>query len=397
MPVGAWVHRELSRPSPLLALAVLTAMVTTAAKGQDPVVPDSTRDSTEVATKVKPDDGRFRFTPLLAPGYNPEMEFLIAGGFLLSFKTDPRDSLLPRSTLSATVSWGSVGAINVASRFSSYWMQDRLRVRLDLSLKDMTDGYWGVGFDAGLEPTSNDSTTEYNRTWWAIKPAVLWAVRPNLYVGGLVDVNRTSATDVNPVMAADSAFVAGGPEILNTGLGVALEYDSRDVPNNAWSGLFLSWNAMAYGRTLGGDFTYQTVVIDYRQYLPLGRPGRTLAWQVRSRLSFGDTPWPELALLGSGYDFRGYREGRFRAPQTLSATVEYRSMFRKSGGNLSRHGFTVFAGLGVLGDKRFSLEGPLPQYGVGYRFELQPRANVRVDFARGKQSSGIYFNFQEAF
>jgi hypothetical protein len=72
-------------------------------------------------------------------------------------------------------------------------------------------------------------------------------------------------------------------------------------------------------------------------------------------------------------------------------------MFRKSSGNLSRHGFTLFAGLGVLGDKRFNLEGPLPQYGVGYRFELQPRANVRVDFARGRQSSGIYFNFQEAF
>jgi hypothetical protein len=72
-------------------------------------------------------------------------------------------------------------------------------------------------------------------------------------------------------------------------------------------------------------------------------------------------------------------------------------MFTKSGGKLSRHGFTVFAGLGVLGDKRFALEGPLPQYGAGYRFELQPRANVRVDYARGRQTSAVYFNFQEAF
>jgi hypothetical protein len=49
------------------------------------------------------------------------------------------------------------------------------------------------------------------------------------------------------------------------------------------------------------------------------------------------------------------------------------------------------------GDKRFRLEGPLPQVGVGYRFELQPRANVRIDFATGVKSTAVYFNFQEAF
>lgn len=396
MPAGAWLHRELSGPRSWLALAVVTTLVTTAAQGQEPVA-DSVPDTTHVVAKAKPDDGKFRFTPLLAPAYNPEMEFVIAGGFLLSFKSDKTDSLLPRSTLSATISWGSVGALNLSSKFNSYWMHDKLRVRFDLSLKDMADGYWGVGYDAGLQPTSNDSTTEYTRTWWAIRPAALWAVRPHLYVGGLADFNRTSATDVNPVMAADSAYAATGPVIFNSGLGLAVEYDTRDVPANAWRGIFLSWNAMAYGPFLGGDVSYQTVVLDYRQYLPLGRPGRTLAWQVRSRLSFSDAPWPELSLLGSGYEFRGYREGRFRAPQTLSATAEYRHTFTRSGGRLSRHGFTVFAGLGVLGSQRFKLEGPLPQYGVGYRFELQPRANVRVDFARGKESNAVYFNFQEAF
>jgi hypothetical protein len=380
-----------------LALAVAASTLATAAEAQEPVVADSAADSAHAVPAVKPDDGWFRFTPLLAPAYNPEMEFLIVGGALLSFKADPADTLLPRSTLSATVSLSTTGAVNVASRLNSYWMHDRLRVRLDLSLKDMEDGYWGVGFDAGLEPLLNDSTTEYQRTWWAIRPVVLWSVKPHLYVGGLADINRTSASEVGSVMAADSAFVVAGADVFNTGLGVAVEYDTRDVPTNAWTGIFLALGATFYGPYLGGDFTYQTLLLDYRQYKPLGRPGRTLAWQVRSRLSLSGAPWPELSLLGSGYEFRGYREGRFRAPQTFSATAEYRHMFTRSGGRLSRHGFTVFAGLGVLGDRRFQLEGPLPQVGAGYRFELQPRANVRIDFATGVKSTAVYFNFQEAF
>ena len=51
----------------------------------------------------------------------------------------------------------------------------------------------------------------------------------------------------------------------------------------------------------------------------------------------------------------------------------------------------------MLGNERFRLEEPLPQHGAGYRFESQPRVDVRVDFARGQESDDIYFNFQEAF
>lgn len=397
MSAGTRLHGKSTSWLSRVALAIAASVSATAAEAQEPVVADSAADSARVAPAVKRDDGRLRFTPLLAPAYNPEMQFLIVGGLLLSFKSNPADTLEPRSTLSATVSLSTTGAVNVASRLNSYWLHDRLRVRLDLSLKDMEDGYWGVGFDAGLQPLSIDSTTEYQRTWWAVRPVALWSVKPHLYVGALADINRTQATKVSAAMAADSAFLAAGDDVFNAGLGVAVEYDTRDVPTNAWTGIFLALSATVYGPYLGGDFAYQTVLADYRQYKPLGRPGRTLAWQLRSRLSLNGAPWPELSLLGSGYEFRGYREGRFRAPQTFSATAEYRHMFMRSDGRLSRHGFTVFGGLGVLGDKRFRLEGPLPQVGVGYRFELQPRANVRVDFSTGVKSTAIYFNFQEAF
>ena len=39
----------------------------------------------------------------------------------------------------------------------------------------------------------------------------------------------------------------------------------------------------------------------------------------------------------------------------------------------------------------------LTNTGVGYRLELQPRMNLRIDFGVGKNSSGLYFNMTEAF
>ena len=56
-----------------------------------------------------------------------------------------------------------------------------------------------------------------------------------------------------------------------------------------------------------------------------------------------------------------------------------------------------WAGGGGLGKTITSLDGFLPNVGAGLRFELQPRANVRVDVGFGRRSHGIYFNFNEAF
>jgi hypothetical protein len=89
--------------------------------------------------------------------------------------------------------------------------------------------------------------------------------------------------------------------------------------------------------------------------------------------------------------------------------VEYRHQFtsdkRETG--LSRHGYVAWAGAGTIADDRsefLSLQ-VLPNWGVGYRFEVQPRMNVRVDIGFGRDflDSGnkfipsVYFNFTEAF
>ena len=346
-----------------------------------------------------PDSGRFKLTPILAPAYNPEMQFLVAGGFLVSWKVGDQKQrlLMQRSTLSATVSFSTTGAINVSTTLTSFWAADRLRIMADIALKDMPDNYWGVGYDAGLEPGTGDETTEYHREWFKFNPRILWRQSGSVFLGATMDLNTTTASEVNPTMAADPYYQRFGPANDNSGFGFVAQYDSRDVAVNAWTGLYLAVTGTFYGRFLGGDDEYQIYLLDYRQYKPLGRKGRTLAWQVKARIGGHDVPWPELSMLGTGYDLRGYVEGRFRDRTTLLALAEYREMFVKSNKQLSRWGYVGWLGGGTLGGDLRSLKGFLPNGGVGLRFELQPRANVRCDVGFGRNSHGIYFNFTEAF
>ncbi|MGL5399044.1 MAG: BamA/TamA family outer membrane protein, partial [Plesiomonas shigelloides] len=39
----------------------------------------------------------------------------------------------------------------------------------------------------------------------------------------------------------------------------------------------------------------------------------------------------------------------------------------------------------------------LPNAGVGYRFAFKPRVNIRLDWGVGRNTSGFYFQVNEAF
>jgi hypothetical protein len=36
------------------------------------------------------------------------------------------------------------------SKWTTFWLQDKMRIYSDLNFKNMPDNYWGVGYDKGL-------------------------------------------------------------------------------------------------------------------------------------------------------------------------------------------------------------------------------------------------------
>jgi len=356
-------------------------------------------DSTAV---LEMDLKKIRFTPFVAPSVSPEVGLMLVGGGLISFKLDRSDQLLQPSSIPFSFGYSSNGSANFNFRPSIFFKNDKNRLSGDIWMKDMPDNYWGVGYEAGSNPSKPDSTTSYRRNWWQIYLKYVHQFKKDFFAGVLFDLNRTVATSMSEEMAMDPIVLENGSEVRNWSVGLLFQYDTRDMTVNAYEGLFLELSSNFYRSEGFEKPVYQILVLDYRQYKRLVRPGRTLAWQVKTRVGNRNVPWPEMSQLGTPFDLRGYRWGRFRDKNMLFGIAEYRHMFmrkkpRKDGNMMSRFGLVTWLAAGSIGDTYAAMTRWLPNGGVGIRFEIQKRMNARLDFGIGEDTSAIYLSFNEAF
>ncbi len=345
---------------------------------------------------------KLKILPFIAPSVSPELGFMISGGGLISFNLDKKNKLIQRSSIPFSFGFSTNKSSNMSIRPSLFFKNDKNRLAGDIWMKNMPDNYWGVGYDAARHPSKPDSTTGYQRNWWQVMLKYSHKFREHIFAGLLFDYNQTKATDMSPEMIADPNVLKDGAFIRNYSLGLLFQYDSRDFTVNAYKGVFVEVSSNFYRSQIQVEPNYQIIVIDYRQYQQIKRPGRTIAWQIKTRMGINNVPWPEMSQLGTPFDLRGYRWGRYRDKAMLFGIVEYRHMFmrkkpRKDGNMMSRFGFVTWAAAGSVGSDYARMTAWLPNVGAGFRFEVQKRMNVRLDYGFGDDTSAFYFSFNEAF
>ncbi|MBL8923191.1 MAG: BamA/TamA family outer membrane protein [Myxococcaceae bacterium] len=340
-----------------------------------------------------------KLLPVAAPAYTPELGFILAAGGVMTWNGDVGNVSLPRSSLTVTAGAGTVGAFLLQTRLNAFVLSDSVRFLVPLDVRDQPDHYFGVGLSQSLTRALGADTTAMRRTWWNIEPTLLRQVAGPLYVGAVVQISGTHVRDASAGVLADQAFQRHGPTIINTGVGLTLQVDTRDVPINAWKGLLVSATLTGFGAALGANTTWYALTLDYRQYLQLGRPGSTLAWQVKYRAALGDAPWSELTQVGTPFDLRAYRWGQHRERTGVTALLEYRFMLPFPSESLWSHlGAAAWLGVGALSSTLVpDFSSVLPAAGVGLRVELLRRVTVRLDVGFGRESRAVYFNFLEAF
>ena len=218
----------------------------------------------------------------------------------------------------------------------------------------------------------------------------------------ILDGDSPAAAGTQVTYIADGGR-PGGYHKLSSGLGFVVSYDTRDVPSNAYSGLYLDVRGMAYAKMFGSDNNFYQAELDYRQYWSPGRR-RVLAWTVQSTNMFGDVPLMKYALTGTPFDLRGYYMGQFRDKSAHLALAEWRQMINTDRTTwvkrmLHHVGYAVWGGAGFMGPRPTRVEGVLPNLGVGLRIEIQPRMNLRLDFGRDmvNRQNLFYLNMTEAF
>lgn len=337
-------------------------------------------------------------SPVILPIYSPETEAALVLGGMATFSTQPQDMDLPRSTISLFAIPNSRSGIGFNADLESFWLDDRLRFGIKGDFDIGPEDFWGVGYDAGKDIEEDEDVTEFDRDVIELPLIVGWRVAPSWYAGFSYNLISMKVNEESSTMQEDLNYQTYGGDIFNSGLGVRLVFDSRDDTLNAYSGQYLSIEASAYRDAFGSDQEFEKYRIDYRQYHQIGRPGRTLAWQVAGQRATGDIPWVSLPTVGSSGDLRGYTKGRFRDEAAVWGLVEYRHMTDTKLWKLGRNGFVAWGGLGFIGEDFSDFGGhELPNFGLGYRLEVQPRRTLRLDVGWGYDEIGLYLNFAEAF
>lgn len=195
------------------------------------------------------------------------------------------------------------------------------------------------------------------------------------------------------------------PEMLMWGLGIALQYDSRDILYYPHSGLFFRFAATHYDAALGSTARLTYLQADLRHFVPI-YGDFVFAWQFRADYAIAPdgaaaVPFRMLPTLGGQDLLRGLPRNMYRDNTMFALQAEVRMPIW----NFLRA--CVFAGIGdVYNSAHWQWATPKVGYGLGLRVGInRAKVNIRFDIARNNiykewntwQSYSFYLTATEAF
>lgn len=381
------------------------------ASNQAPALPQDSAPalSRRERKRLKHAKRNFHYNILGGPSYTPDFGLLIGGSALMTFRTNKKDTTLKRSVIPMSIAVMFKGGLNIISKPQLFFKGDRFRIFGQFAYKTTYDNFYGIGYKTNKSYERSDSTSQYRYNGIQFNPWLLFRVGDtNLFLGPQIDITYDNITKpakylVNEPSYAALGGTAEGYKNFSSGLGFMLAYDTRDIPANAYKGLYVDFRGIMYQKFLGSDDNFYKLDFDYRQYKSVGKR-KVIAWTVQSKNVFGDVPLTKYTLSGTPFDLRGYYMGQYRDKSAHVIMAEYRHMFNTDKSNwfkkIAHHlGFVAWGGCGFMGPNPVRIEGVLPNAGVGLRIEVQPRMNIRLDIGRNfiNKQNLFYFNMTEAF
>lgn len=342
------------------------------------------------------------------PSYNPEASLGIGGAMLMTFRMNKYDTISQRSFIPVGFNISINGTFIAAGAGTLFFNENRFRIYIKYGYRTEPSNFYGIGYKQIKEAEKlkdlfgKDSVT-FHKTNLQFYPRFVWEIRPNLYAGTLLDINYSYSKDMPYWMMHNPGVAKYGNKYHNIGIGGLFQYDTRDDVATPFHGTFLSAMGTIYGKYLGGDFNYEMIELEYRQFKQVFKRRSTLAWTAKTQIGMDNIPYTELPNFGNPFDLRGYLWGKYRDKSMAYGIVEYRHMFMSQeayarGAFWSKWGAVAWVGTGTLGKTPADWNKWKLNYGVGLRIQLQPRKNFRLDIGKEPgQKWGIYMNMTETF
>lgn len=263
---------------------------------------------------------------------------------------------------------------------------DKYRINYDVYFYSFADKWWGVGYN---QNSIDANESKYKRLQSQASVDFVWKLHNGVFLGPLAQFSYVNARDFRGNLVVDN----DSSRVLSLGVGATFVIDTRDIPTCASKGVHLRVDALTHPSWLANNKEpFYSMEANASTYCPVWTGG-ILAFNLHTRLTWGDTPWCLLSSFGGGSRMRGYWDGRYRDKMEGDFTVELRQHIWR------RNGIVIWGGAGQV-FPRFSalrLDKTLPSWGVGYRWEFKKGVNVRLDLGFGKHDRSINFSLNEAF
>ncbi len=372
----------------LLRIAALGALLTIAAlpvrsdeAGTDTrpgIAPDIRGDESELTLER----GNVVVAPI--PISNPTLGTgLVAVAAYFYAQTDEQKKVQPASVTGMAAMYTSNDSKAIAIAQQNYWSNDNWR-------------FTGVAgaVDFRLPLLAPDQSPNGQSVDWQIDGGFVLARLSRRLLGDWYGGAFTRLIDANQDIQSGTPDPDAGfdtdSSVRAVGLGITVEYDTRDMPGNAYSGRYLKAEGLFNLEGIGSQRTYQNYSIAFRSYHELSE-SLVLAWEAQGCNRSGQVPLWDACRIA----LRGFATTDYLAKNTASAQLEARWRLSK------RWGLVGFGGAGYASKSYSDVREnePIPSYGVGLRFSVLPakRVNMRLDYARSTKSDAIHFSVGEAF
>lgn len=334
-------------------------------------------------------DVKFRANGMAGVGYSQETNVMLVASLRGYYNLCEADSIATESYTAFT------GNVSVSGFYRLRFSGDTFlgcgdhRLTYNIQASTLPVKFWGLGYDAA----DRNPRTKYTRDDCLLDVRYMRRVAGGFSAGASLDLRYAAARSLDELGAGYIAAAGQRRSAISTGLGVVLEYDTRDSRYRTTKGLCMSLLTEVRPKGLGdcgATLWHIMAVADF--YTPLWC-GSVLAVDLYGDLWSSATPWLFWPSLGGASRLRGYYTGRYSDRKMITAQVELRQRIR------GPFGMCVWGGAGNVfpSHKLIDASKTLPNCGLGFRMEMGPKAVLRIDYGFGQHSNGLVINVNEAF
>lgn len=346
----------------------------------------NTNTETEKDTTVKKRNGLI-YIPILF--YTPETKLGGGAGLNYFFRESGSDLKSRPSTIMPVFMYTQKKQIICDLATDIYWNNEQIHIIGNIGYKKFPDRFYGIG-----KNTPEENEEEFTPRDIFFNVAFQRRMRPGYHLGLQYVYENREMKEVEEDGQLVKKEILGSENGTISGIGMLINWDTRDNIFYPSSGGFYQVSSNFYSDNIGSDYNFSSHKLDFRRYFPLFS-SHVVAFQGYLHSISGHAPFQMLASLGGQSLLRGYYEGRYRDNNMLVIQIEHRmSLWRNTG-------LVAFAGFGNVSENMstFALKDMKHSVGFGFRYMLSPeeKMNVRFDYAFGKDSSGFYITFLEAF